>query len=1392
MNVFTHLSRLVTTLIICFFSFTGIGQISLTSGSYIQNFNTLASSGSANPITTLPTGWTFIEAGTGANTNYSGGTGSSATGDTYSFGTTAAERAFGSLISGSVTPTLGAAFTNNSGSPINSISVSYTGEQWRLGATGRLDKLDFQYSLNATSINSGTWIDADALDFAAPVTSGTVGALDGNTATNRTSLSATIGSLNIPNGSTFFIRWNDFNPSGSDDGLGVDDFSISFTNPSVSSAGGIFESYIILNYGGSDVYYDMQASTGNPDFTGSLGTFNSSQVFKLSGFEQKVYKCGSLDITDGYMWYRIYPAGSPSGSFSSLSFAGANNIGGAGPGCQNQQWFRTNSNLNLLNGLCDGNYTIEVYTSASYTGDGSGTFLANNSGANYTANFSVNNASQSGIYQNYAIVNGNYYDLLAATGNPDFNGADLGSFCSNSSSLTLGGQNKVYKCPPNDITANFIYYRVYTGTTPSGSFAPLNLPYVSPAPETPGAGCTNQLWESVSASTNILTGLAAGTYTLEIYSQAVYNSNGVCGGFHYANNSGANYKATFTVTTPPVLSLPANISLNAGASCNAVATYTATATGAPAPTITYSTASGSSFPVGTTTVNVTATNSCGTATGSFTVTVTDNTAPVITTNNTTVNLDASGNAGITAANVTTSVTDNCGVATTTVSPAAFTCSDVVAPTTDLIISEYLEGSGNNKAIEIYNGTPSGVNLANYAVRVYSNGATTFTSVTLSGALAPGGTYIVANPSANAAIQTVASSLSSVISFNGNDAVALAKAGVNIDIIGRIGENPGTAWTSGSLSTIDRTLIRKNSVTQGVSTTSGTTGFPTLATEWDAAATDFTSNLGTRAVPVTITVTDVNGNTATAMANVTVIDNLAPVAPSIANATGECSVTVTAPTATDNCSGTVTGTTAEPLTYNTQGTYTINWTFTDASGNSSTATQTVVVDDVTAPVAPTLSTVTGECSASVTAPVATDNCAGPVTGTTSDPLTYTAQGTYTVNWSFDDGNGNVSTAAQTVVVDDVTAPDVPVLADATGECSVTLTAPETTDNCVFGVVGTTTDPLTYNTQGSYIVHWTFNDGNGNISTATQNVIVDDVIPPATPIIADATGECSVTVTAPIGSDACVGNVIGTTTNPLTYNTQGTYVITWSFNDGNGNISTATQNVIVDDITAPDVPVLADAVGECSVTVTAPETTDNCVFGVVGTTTDPLAYTIQGSYVITWTFDDGNGNISTATQNVVVDDVTPPATPILSDATGECSVAVTAPSASDNCAGTITGTTTDPLSYTAQGTYTVTWSFDDGNGNVSTATQTVVVDDVTPPATPILSDATGECTVSVTAPTTSDNCVGTVTGTTTDPLTYNTQGTYTVTWSFDDGNGNVSTATQTVVVDDVTAPVVPTIA
>lgn len=150
--------------------------------------------------------------------------------------------------------------------------------------------------------------------------------------------------------------------------------------------------------------------------------------------------------------------------------------------------------------------------------------------------------------------------------------------------------------------------------------------------------------------------------------------------------------------------------------------------------------------------------------------------------------------------------------------------------TDLIISEYIEGSGNNKAIEIFNGTGLSVDLSNYTLKKQVNGAGTFGSdLILSGILANNDVYVIANSSSNAAILSVAdlSTTSGIVTFNGNDAVALYKSGSQIDVVGVVDQ--AADWGK------DVTLVRKSSVTS-----------PTISysiSDWDSYATDEFSYLG---------------------------------------------------------------------------------------------------------------------------------------------------------------------------------------------------------------------------------------------------------------------------------------------------------------------------------------------------------------------------------------------------------------------------------------------------------------------------------------------------------------------------------------------------------------------
>jgi uncharacterized protein len=171
--------------------------------------------------------------------------------------------------------------------------------------------------------------------------------------------------------------------------------------------------------------------------------------------------------------------------------------------------------------------------------------------------------------------------------------------------------------------------------------------------------------------------------------------------------------------------------------------------------------------------------------------------------------------------------------------------------TDLFISEYIEGSSNNKAIEIFNGTGQPVILGagpgggDYWVRTSFNGGTSTNTITLTGTIAPGDVFVLAHGSADAAILAVADQVTSTTLgwFNGNDAVFLTKAGGTqmVDVIGQIGFNPGDAgWGTDPTNTTNNTIRRKASIEAG--DPNGSDAFDPAA-QWDGFAVDTFDGLG---------------------------------------------------------------------------------------------------------------------------------------------------------------------------------------------------------------------------------------------------------------------------------------------------------------------------------------------------------------------------------------------------------------------------------------------------------------------------------------------------------------------------------------------------------------------
>jgi len=162
--------------------------------------------------------------------------------------------------------------------------------------------------------------------------------------------------------------------------------------------------------------------------------------------------------------------------------------------------------------------------------------------------------------------------------------------------------------------------------------------------------------------------------------------------------------------------------------------------------------------------------------------------------------------------------------------------------TELFLSEYVEGSGSNKALEIFNGTGAPVSLtAAYDIQIFANGSPTATAtIPLTGTVAAGEAFVLVRSAAVPALLALADQTTTNFLFNGNDAVALRSAGVIIDVIGQIGADPGVEWGSGDASTADNTLRRMPSIEAGDA--NGSDAFDTSA-QWAGFPIDTFDGLG---------------------------------------------------------------------------------------------------------------------------------------------------------------------------------------------------------------------------------------------------------------------------------------------------------------------------------------------------------------------------------------------------------------------------------------------------------------------------------------------------------------------------------------------------------------------
>jgi uncharacterized protein len=270
-----------------------------------------------------------------------------------------------------------------------------------------------------------------------------------------------------------------------------------------------------------------------------------------------------------------------------------------------------------------------------------------------------------------------------------------------------------------------------------------------------------------------------------------------------------------------------------------------------------------------------------------------------------------------------------------------------ATPTDVFFSEYVEGSGFNKAVEIFNGTGAAIDLAagGYTLELYSNGAATASqTVGLTGTVADGDVFVVSRADADPALVAQADQLApAVANWNGDDAVALRKGGAPVDVIGQIGFDPGTEWGTGAASTADNTIRRKPGIVAG--DTDGADAFDP-AVEWDGFPINTLDGFGGHNQPVITCggpLTTVPGTSASVVVTATDPDGtvvdvaITSVSPAPSSGTIERTAFTPASAVGGTAEATVTVSAEVPA-----GTYAVTITATNDDGTPKTATCTLSV------------------------------------------------------------------------------------------------------------------------------------------------------------------------------------------------------------------------------------------------------------------------------------------------------------------------------------------------------------------------------------------------------------------------------------------------------------------
>ncbi|MEM6270199.1 MAG: HYR domain-containing protein, partial [Bacteroidota bacterium] len=824
--------------------------------------------------------------------------------------------------------------------------------------------------------------------------------------------------------------------------------------------------------------------------------------------------------------------------------------------------------------------------------------------------------------------------------------------------------------------------------------------------------------------------------------------------------------------------------------------------------------------------------------------VEDTLAPDAVCTSVAVFLNNQGIAIVNPADINNGSTDNCAIANFELSRDTFNCADVnvSAQSFGLLISEYVEGSGNNRCIEIFNPTSNTVDLAaeNVELRFYFNGSfVPSVTIPLTGTIVSGGVHVICDAGADVPFLARANQTSTAAFFDGNDAVELVRNGQRQDLFASIGQNPGTAWTTGNKSTLNQTLVRNPVILNGW--LFNVPGFVVLGSQWTNFPQDYFQSLGFHTVAngfptVTLTVTDVNGNSNSCSASVAVFDTTAPVATCrditvFLDATGNYTIDdEDVNNATfDACGIHILEANPKNFDCSTLGANTVTLAAADISLNFDTCFAIVTVIDSTSPVAICQNiTVNLDANGQATiTPADISNGSSDACGIDTLFLDRTSFGCGDIGvnpvlLTVQDSSNNTAACQALVQVTDTVAPvaicqNITAQLDVSGTVTISPADVDggSTDAC--GIVSSSLDVSTFSCSdvGVNTVTLTVLDGNANVSSCQATVTVEDNVAPNAicqnvTVQLDASGNAAIVPGNLNGgsSDACGIATLSLSQSAFTCADVGANTVTLTVTDVNNNTSTCTGTVTVVDNTVPnaicqDVTVYLNGGGTASVTTADLDNGSNDACGIASLSVNPNTFgcgDVAGSNAAVLTVTDNNGNVATCVSNVtVIDSVAPVATcqnvTVFLSAIGTASITAQDVDGGTTDACGLSSLSIDNSSFTCAdvGTNTVTLTATDNNGNVSSCTATVTVND-TFPVTAVCQNVTVQLDASGNASITAsdidggsnDNCgIASISAAPTS-FTCADVGANTVTLTVTDINSNTSTCTATVTVEDNIAP------